>query len=209
MIEGIYFNVSRCPFPRFFAAIYLLNVSLRLQHNRQNQYKSSVLKVALSKNFDILVSLGQMDIDEEMVTLAEKFLVRCICKDENINTFDQLRNMVYNKKSKKLDLERFPPTLSSILLHIKCAYLKSHVWLRSPFAKSLVIDPLESGYKLQEDDDEVMNPNIMTIALSEDLPIPCKCGKCARTNVCICRVNNKQCCQYCNCKAETCQSSSN
>ena len=139
-----------------------------------------------------------MDIDEEMVTLAEKFLVRCICKDENINTFDQLRNMVYYKKSKKLDLERFPPTSSSILLHIKRVYLQSYVWLRSPFAKSLVIDPHEYGYKLQEYDDEVMKPNIMTISLPEDLPVLCKCGKCARANVCICHVNNIQCCQYCN-----------
>ena len=171
--------------------------------------KCSALKVALSKNFGGLVSFGQMDIDEEMVILAEKFFVRCICKDENINTFDQLRNMVYYKKSKKLDLERFPPTSSSILLHIKRAYLQQYVWLRSLFAKSLVIDPIEDGYKLREDDDEVMKPNIMTISLSEDLPIPCKCGKCARVNVCICHVNNIQCCQYCNCKAETCQNSSN
>ena len=34
-----------------------------------------------------------------------------------------------------------------------------------------------------------------------------KCGKCARANVYICRVNNIQCCEYCNCKAETCQNS--
>ena len=167
------------------------------------------MKVALSKNFDGLVSFGQRDVDEEMVTLAEKFLVRCVCKDENINTFDHICNMVYYKKSKKVDLERFPPTSSSILLHIKRVYLQSYVWLRSPFAKSLVIDPHEYGYKLQEYDDEVMKPNIMTISLPEDLPTPCKYGKCARANVCICRVNNIQRCQYCNCKAETCQNSSN
>ena len=116
-----------------------------------------------------------MDIDEEMVTLAEKFVVRCICKEEKTNTFDQLRNMVYYKKSKKLDLEILPPTSSSTLLHIKRTYLQSYVWLRSPIANSLVIDPLEYGYKLQGDgDDEVMNPNIITIFLPEDLPIPCK-----------------------------------
>ena len=53
------------------------------------------MKVSLSKNFDGLVSIGQFDIDEEMVTLAEKFLVHCICTDENVNTFGQTRNMVY------------------------------------------------------------------------------------------------------------------
>ena len=139
--------------------------------------------MALSKNFDGLVSFGQMDIDEEMVTLAEKFLVCCICKDENINTFDHLRNMVYYKKFEKLDLERFSPTSSSILLHIKRAHLQLYVWLRSPFAKSLLIDPLEYGYKLQENDDEVMKPNITTISLPEDLPIPCKCGKYASVHL--------------------------
>ena len=77
------------------------------------------MKVPLSKNFDVLVLFGQMDIDDEMVTLSKKFLLCCICKDKNINTFDQLCNMVYYKKSKKLDLETFPPTSSSILLHIK------------------------------------------------------------------------------------------
>ena len=135
-----------------------------------------------------------MDIDEEMVTLAEKFLVRCICKDENINIFDELRSMVYYKKSKKLDFERLPPTSASILLQIKCANLQSYVWLRSPLAKSLVFDPLEYSYKLQEGDDgdEIMKPNIMTISLSEDLPIPCKCGKCARANLYIFCVNNIQ-----------------
>ena len=86
-----------------------------------------------------------MGIDKEMVILAEKFLVRCICKDKDINKFDHLRNMVYYKKSKQLDLERFSPTSSSIFLHIKRAYLQSYVWLRSPLAKSLLMDPLEYG----------------------------------------------------------------
>lgn len=68
-----------------------------------------------------MVSFGQSVIDGRMVAVAEKFLVRCICKDKNIATFDKLRNNVYYKKSKELDLEKFPPTSSSILLHIKRA----------------------------------------------------------------------------------------
>ena len=80
-------------------------------------------------------------------------------------------------------LKIFPPASSSILLHIKRAYLQSYVWLRSPFT-SLVINPFEYGYKLQEDDDdEVLKPNIMTISLPEDLPIPCRCRKCSRADV--------------------------
>jgi hypothetical protein len=133
--------------------------------------KVSALKIALSEKFDGLNSFGQMAINEEMVSLAEKFLVRCICKDESVNTFDQLRNMVYYKKSKKMDLERFPPTSSSILLHIKRAYLQSHIWLRSPFVKSVVIDPLEYGYQLDEDEDEIIRPKLVTNCLPDDLPM--------------------------------------
>ena len=36
------------------------------------------IESALSKHFDGLVSFGQMDIADKMVTLAEKFLVCCI-----------------------------------------------------------------------------------------------------------------------------------
>ena len=80
--------------------------------------------------------------------------------------------------------------------HKTCIYLQSQVWLRSCFAKSLAIDPLKFSYKLQDDDDddddEEMKPNIMTISLPQNLPIPCKCGRYAGTNLRICRVNNIQ-----------------
>ena len=105
-----------------------------------------------------MVSFGQSVIDEEMVAAAEKFLVRCICRDENIANFDQVRKNVYYKKSKELDLERFPPTSSNILLHIKRAYFQSYVWLHSPFVDSITLGPLDYGYELDCDDDEVIKP---------------------------------------------------
>ena len=70
--------------------------------------KYSALNVALSKSFDGLVSFGQIDIDEETDTLAEKFFVRCICKDENINTFDQPYCIVYYMKSSNI-IKYFAP----------------------------------------------------------------------------------------------------
>ena len=82
MIKGKYFNASQYTFPRFFTTICLLNISLRLRRNKKIGPKSSALKVALSKNFDELVLFGQMDIDEEVFTLAQKFLVCCIYKDK-------------------------------------------------------------------------------------------------------------------------------
>ena len=83
MIEGKYFNASQYTFPRFSTTICLLNISLRLRHNKKIGPKSSALKVALNKNFDELVLFGQMDIDEEMFTLAQKFLGCCIYKEKH------------------------------------------------------------------------------------------------------------------------------
>ena len=87
----------------------------------------------------------------EILRLAENFFVRCICKDENVKTFSLLRNIVYYKKSKKLDLQKLPATSSSVLLHFKRAYLQTHIWLRSALMKSVEIIPLEYGHELEDD----------------------------------------------------------
>lgn len=47
---------------------------------------------------------------------------------------------------------------------------------------------------------DVLVPEIV-ISKPEDLPDPCKCGKCARKNGCPCRVAGIRCCKYCKCKA--------
>ena len=96
-----------------------------------------------------------------MQTLAENFLIGCICKDKNVNTFDQLRHIVYYKKSKELDLEKLPATSSSVLLHIKRACQQTYIWLHSAFVENIEINPLEYGYKLENDDEEMMTPKII------------------------------------------------
>ena len=167
------------------------------------------MKVASTEKFDELVSFGQSTMDEEMQTLAENFLIGCICKDKNVNTFDQLRHIVYYKKSKELDLEKLPATSSSVLLHIKRAYLQTYIWLHSAFVESIEINHLGYGYELEDDDEEMMAPEIIEKILPDKLPMPCKCVKCTKSNVCTCHVNKIRCCQYCNCKTEICQNQLN
>ena len=50
--------------------------------------KSSALKSATNKNIPTLVSFSQASFDEDMKAMAEKFLVVCVSKDENIDDFD-------------------------------------------------------------------------------------------------------------------------
>ena len=119
------------------------------------------MKVASAEKFDELVSFGQSTMDEEMQTLTENFLIRCIFKDKNINTFNQLRHMVYYKKSKKLDLKKLPVKSSCVLLHIKRAYQQTYIWLHSAFVESIEINPLEYGHLLENDDEEMRTPEII------------------------------------------------
>ena len=117
----------------------------------------------------------QSTMGEEMQTLADNFLIRYICKDKNVNTFNQLRHIVCYKKSKELDLEKLPS--SSVLLLIKRAYLQTYIWLHSAFVESFEINPLEYGYEHEDDHEEVMTPNIIEEILPDELTVPYKCVK--------------------------------
>ena len=59
-----------------------------------------------------------------MIFSAEKFLVDCISKNSDSDNFDDLRFKTYHKKSFQLDLEKLPPTSSSIRIYIKRPYLQ-------------------------------------------------------------------------------------
>ena len=169
--------------------------------------KSSGLKLALSGNFPRLVAFGQYDIDQNMLEDAENFLLRCISKDSYIKTFDDLRNDIYYKKATVVDIEKLPPTSTSIHLHIKRAYLQTYIWLHAPFTADLDIDPLHYGYEIEDEDDDCgeIVPKVISSVMPEDFPMPCRCGKCAREMVCSCRKHRQLCCKYCNCKSDSCK----
>ena len=143
----------------------------------------------MTDNHPELATFGMKTFDGDMESIAERFLARCISKERH-ETFDDLRREMFYKYSKDLDLEKLPPTSSSIYLHIKRAYLKTHIWLHAPFVKSISISPLDYGYEKDDDeeaDQEGVIPIVTNFALSENFPKPFKCLKCARDNSCICR----------------------
>ena len=54
-------------------------------------------------------------------------------------------------------------------------------------------------------DNGLLSPSIVVgNVLPDDFPSPCQCGKCARQDVCICRINGVKCCDFCICKG-TCK----
>ena len=52
-------------------------------------------------------------MSDEMTADAEKFLLNCITK-QDVDTFDELRFIVYHEKYLEFDIERFPTTSAYI-----------------------------------------------------------------------------------------------
>ena len=139
-----------------------------------------------------------------MVSGAEKFLVKCISSKSELDNFDDIRYETYHDKKFRFDLERFPPTSETIKEHIKHAYFQCHLWQHAsfvPYSESPGI--WLRGRRRREIDASAMNH-------PADFPVPCNCIKCAKGNVCPCRVKGVACCKFCKCKAgEFCKNPGN
>ena len=120
---------------------------------------------------------------------------------QKIWLFFNFRYRTYHQYSFKLDLEKLPTTSDTIRTHILRAYFQSYLWYHTPFERSVELDPVQYGYHLE---DECFIPTILSDEerLPEDFPMPCKCIKCARKNLCLCRVKKIPCCTFCKCGNE-------
>ena len=61
-----------------------------------------------------------------MIADAEEFLLKCITKHD-VDTFDELRFIVYHEKCLEFDTERFLATSDNIRQHILRAYLQCYM----------------------------------------------------------------------------------
>ena len=96
--------------------------------------KNAALKIADTDFIENLVAFGKTDINIDMVIMAEKFLVKCIDSKANSESFDDLR-MEYYHHHKNFNLEKIPPTSTSIHKHIQRPFLQSHIWYNYAFVK--------------------------------------------------------------------------
>ena len=149
--------------------------------------------------YHLLYAFGSDALSDEMIADAEKFLLKCITKHD-VDTFDELRFIVYHEKYLEFDTEHFPPTSDNIRQHILRAYLQCYIWLHFAFLGNNDLDPLEYGYISTED------RNIVPIISNKpsipcNFPQPCNCQKCGKASVCKCRLLEIRCCQFCKCDA--------
>ena len=134
--------------------------------------KRAVLKLGETDRSKMLILFGKEPLTWDVTEAAEKFLVGCISNKSGAETFDELRFKLYHSNSVKFDLQKLPPTSTSIEKHIKRAYYQCYVWMNAAFLPNIDIDPLEYGYLLK---DGKFLPDTECQELPDDFPIPCSC----------------------------------
>ena len=118
------------------------------------------------------------------------------------NNFDDIRLETYHEKSFPLVLEKLPPTLSSIHIHIKEAFLQCHLWLHVFFVNYNKKNPEDHGYELTVFD--ALVPTITSKGvIPGDFPLPFNYLKCAKKNICLYRVKLINCCKFFKCGASS------
>ena len=86
--------------------------------------------------YQLLYACGRDTLREETIADVEKFLLKCITKHD-VDTFDELRFIVYYDKHLVFDIEHFPPTSDTISQHILRSCLQCYTWLHPAFWETL------------------------------------------------------------------------
>ena len=152
--------------------------------------KKKAFKIAKDEIFqDSLATFGEDKLSGDLMRAAECFLVRCraTADAKSISSFDGLRHFNFHK-SQMIDLDSFSCTSTTIQLHIKRSYLQAYKFKHAAIFESISLDPHDFAY--------ILEPNgfvpiiVHERNMREDFPHPCNCQKCARANVCACRMTN-------------------
>lgn len=136
--------------------------------------KTVAFKIANKCGYELLCFfVGKTEITDEIIRNAEILLSKCI-SNLNLDKFDDLKFELYYKKLYHFDLQKFPPTSSSIRQNIPRAYLQCYLWLHASVIEDISRNPLEFGYTFN--DKKHLAPLIKPhLTLPSDLSSPCNC----------------------------------
>ena len=142
----------------------------------------------------LLEDFGVAPLDEEMIQNAEQFIAK-VLGSSKLNC-DGVRFEQYHQ-AKNLSFSKLCPPSSTMMFHIKRAYLQCYMWM-NVLENHSSLDPLKYGYT---EEDGNFQPIITTeVVRPPEFVSPCTCRKCARSAVCPCRVAKIHCCPFCKCK---------
>ena len=110
---------------------------------------------------------------------------------------NDLRYKMFTKKNKIG--EKLPPTLDSLLMHLRQACYQSFIWKSACNPMLALESPIGNGWNQEN---ETLVPEYMLFG-----PVPesiielvsCKCTKGCKQNTCSCRKAKLSCCDACSC----------
>ena len=105
----------------------------------------------------------------------------------------------HNEERNDFNIEKLPCTSESIKLHIKRVFLQIRKWVNAATTESISLSLLNYEYKFETDSGTLIlqvTPEGRTLV---DFPWPCTCLKCARANICLCRMKDIPYCNFCKC----------
>ena len=76
--------------------------------------------------YHLLCAFDRDALSDEMIADAENFVLKCLTKHD-VDTFDEMRFIVYHQKYWRFDIERLPQTSGNIRQHILRAYLQYYM----------------------------------------------------------------------------------
>ena len=159
---------------------------------------SALNTIRIPENTALILNFGCPQLTELATQMAELFLVKCLKSSADLETFNALRVGSFDKNSLKFDSEKTACTSSNARKHIRRSYYQVQLWIQAPHRDASQF--LNAELYGWETVDGILVPEVIS-AKPHGLPDPCKCGKCARKNVCPCRIAEVKCCRYCKCKA--------
>ena len=130
-----------------------------------------------------------------MIAAAEKFLFGCLSDTITMESFDELRYDQYHKKSFLFNLEKLAATSNTIHMHIMRAYFQCNHWVNAASVESITLE-----YCYVAEGEGLIYPKVINYEIIPiHFPMPCNSLKCARSNVCSCRVKDIVGCEFCKC----------
>ena len=102
--------------------------------------------------------------------------------------------MKYFDYKYEIELTKLPCTSKTIRLHIIHALYQCYRWVMAPDRDIAIshLPPEDYAYQVTG---KYLEPLLIDGPyIPDDLPEPCTCGKCARKNVCSCRIAEIPCC---------------
>ena len=146
----------------------------------------------------IALSNPQEEIEDDWMTLLERFVVLMYDRTSNSKDVNEARMQFFTRNSRKFDA--IPPTQDALLQHVKrTAYQAGPIWGQALKPSPIIQSPQHWGWVLDDGDRRPLWTTLPEITKSCQELVKCACEKGCQGG-CSCRKVNLHCTALCKCR---------